>query len=98
ATVQAGELPETASKKIIEAAKDLWAARGRALVVCGVNDVAIQTVVNAINSLLGSYGTTIALDNPVLKHQGDEAAFAQLVGRMERKEDRNERRVGRECG
>lgn len=86
ATVQAGELPETASKKIIEAAKDLWAARGRALVVCGVNDVAIQTVVNAINSLLGSYGTTIDLDNPVLKHQGDEAVFAELVGRMERKE------------
>src|SRR3546814_5157939 len=39
-------------------------------------------VVNAINSLLGSYGNTIDLDNPLFSHQGDETAFAELVDRM----------------
>src|SRR3546814_14199216 len=50
--------------------------------VCGVNDVAVQGVVNAMNSLLGSYGNTIDLDNPLFSHQGDETAFAELVDRM----------------
>ncbi|QEC51298.1 quinol:cytochrome c oxidoreductase iron-sulfur protein precursor [Anseongella ginsenosidimutans] len=86
AGLQAGELPQTATKKITEAAEALWEAKGSALVVCGVNDIAVQTVVNAINSLLGSYGTTIDLDNPHFTHQGDEAAFAALLDRMGRKE------------
>src|SRR3546814_210187 len=59
ATVQAGELPEAASRKISEAANSLWEAKGNAWMDCGVNDVAVQGVVTAINYLLGSYGNTI---------------------------------------
>src|SRR6476620_9642560 len=44
---------------IQKAAADLKAAGGAGLVVCGSNDPAIQQVVNAINSALGAYGTTI---------------------------------------
>ncbi|WP_374166552.1 TAT-variant-translocated molybdopterin oxidoreductase [Arcticibacter sp. MXS-1] len=75
-----------ADKAIKLAARELQNARGRALVVAGANDAAIQTVVNAINSALGSYGTTIDLDNPFYTYQGNDAAFASLLGEMSRGE------------
>ena len=62
-----------------QAAKDLAAARGAALVVCGTNDPAVQTVVNALNSLLGSYGTTIDLGTSILTRQGDDAAVNKAI-------------------
>ena len=55
-------MPNT-DKAIKLVAAELKAAKGKALVVCGSNDVAKQVLVNAINSLLGSYGNTIDLDN-----------------------------------
>lgn len=71
-----------ADKAIKLAAKELLAARGRALVVAGSNDIAAQTVVNAINALLGSYGTTIDLDNPSHQYAGNDADFVSLVSDM----------------
>ncbi|WP_069659934.1 TAT-variant-translocated molybdopterin oxidoreductase [Arcticibacter eurypsychrophilus] len=68
------------------AAKELVQARGRALVVCGSNDVSMQTLVNAINSSLGSYGTTIDLDNPHLNYAGNDAVFASFISEMNRGE------------
>ncbi len=62
-----------------KAANDLIAAKGSALVVCGVNDPAVQVVVNAINNLLGSYGTTIDLGSPVHIRQGNDIAFNSFV-------------------
>src|SRR5690606_7830349 len=64
------------------AAKELLAAKGSALVVSGSNDVAIQTVVNAINSFLGSYGTTINLDNPNYQYLGNDTDLPALVAQM----------------
>jgi MoCo/4Fe-4S cofactor protein with predicted Tat translocation signal len=72
----------TADKAITLAAKELLAAKGKALVVAGSNDVATQILVNAINSLLGSYGTTIDLDNPSHQFAGNDAEFAELVTEM----------------
>ena len=63
-------------------AKELLAAKGRALVVAGTNDVATQILVNAINSLLGSYGTTIDLDNPSLQYAGNDSALIEVVNEM----------------
>jgi len=68
------------------AAKELVAAKGKALVVAGANDVATQVLVNAINSLLGSYGTTIDLDNTVNKFAGNDQDFIDLLGEMNRGE------------
>ncbi len=68
------------------AAKELLAAKGKALVVAGSNDVATQVLVNAINSLLGSYGTTIDLDNPSHQYAGNDAALVDLVAQMGRGE------------
>jgi molybdopterin-containing oxidoreductase family iron-sulfur binding subunit len=40
-------------------ADNLWAARGKSLVVAGSNDPDIQVLVNGINHMLSNYGTTI---------------------------------------
>ncbi|MBS1774455.1 MAG: TAT-variant-translocated molybdopterin oxidoreductase [Bacteroidetes bacterium] len=56
-----GTAPSLPSKKLNElvtkAAADL--KKGNGMVVCGSNDVNIQTVVNAINSAINANGTTI---------------------------------------
>jgi Fe-S-cluster-containing dehydrogenase component len=53
------------------------------LVVAGSNDKAVQLVVNAINDILGSYGTTIDASLPVNYRQGDDQAMAKFVSDME---------------
>jgi len=75
-----------ADNAIILAGKELVAAKGRALVVSGSNDVATQVLVNAINSLLGSYGTTIDLDNPSYQYKGNDADMIALIEEMKRGE------------
>ena len=75
-----------AEKAIALAAKELTAAKGRSLVISGSNDVSTQIVVNAINSILGSYGTTIDLDNPSYQYAGNDAEFAEFVNEMNRSE------------
>ncbi|RYD92011.1 MAG: molybdopterin oxidoreductase, partial [Sphingobacteriales bacterium] len=73
-----------ADKAITLAAKELVAAKGKALVVCGSNSVAKQALVNAINSLLGSYGTTIDLDNPTNQYKGNDAEFVAFIEEAKR--------------
>ena len=63
-------------------AQELLKSNGSALVVAGSNDVAIQTVVNAINAHLGSYGTTIDLENTSNRYKGDDAGFAEFLQEM----------------
>ncbi|HEY4322990.1 MAG TPA: TAT-variant-translocated molybdopterin oxidoreductase [Mucilaginibacter sp.] len=75
-----------ADKALMLVAKELMAAKGKALVVAGSNDVATQVLVNAINSLLGSYGTTIDLDNPSYQYKGNDAEFVEFVSQMKRGE------------
>ncbi len=75
-----------ADNAIILAAKELQNAKGRALVVSGSNDVATQVLVNAINSLLGSYGNTIDLDNPSYQYKGNDADVVALIEEMKRGE------------
>jgi MoCo/4Fe-4S cofactor protein with predicted Tat translocation signal len=71
-----------ANNAVTLAAKELLAAKGKALVVAGSNDVATQILVNAINAALGSYGTTIDLDNPSHQFAGNDSAIAELVSEM----------------
>jgi len=80
ATVPGGvEKPNLAS-----AAEDLWASRGSALVVAGSNDKSVQLVVNAINDMLGSYGSTILPGNPVNFRQGNDVAMDTFVSDLKR--------------
>jgi MoCo/4Fe-4S cofactor protein with predicted Tat translocation signal len=65
------------------AAEELWANRGSAVVVAGSNDKAVQIIVNGINDMLGSYGTTILPNQPVNFRQGNDEAMAQFVSDLE---------------
>ncbi|PWS27489.1 molybdopterin oxidoreductase [Pedobacter yonginense] len=76
----------TADKVIKLVAKELLQNKGKGLVVCGSNDVSTQILVNAINAAIGSYGTTIDLDNPCYLYAGNDAEFNGLVAEMSRRE------------
>ncbi len=66
--------------KVGKAAEELKAAgAGNALVVAGSNDTNVQLLVNAINSALGSYGSTITWDRPYNTKKGSDKAISQLV-------------------
>lgn len=67
---------------LARAADELWQNRGKALVVAGSNDRAIQVVVNAINDMLGSYGTTILPNLPVNYRQGNDEAMNAFVSEV----------------
>jgi len=62
-----------------QAAADLLAARGASIVVAGSNDKSVQTIVNAINDLLGNYGTTINTSRAVNYRKGNDEAMAGFV-------------------
>jgi molybdopterin-containing oxidoreductase family iron-sulfur binding subunit len=74
------------SRQFDAIAEELWKHRGHGLVVSGSNDVAVQTVVNALNFFLGNIGTTVDLTQPSLQRTGDDAAMAELVDEMKRGE------------
>ncbi len=71
--------PSTDIKYVKEAAAELVKAQGKALVVAGSNDPSVQTIVNALNSMLGSYGSTIDLDAHATLKAGNDAAMADFV-------------------
>jgi MoCo/4Fe-4S cofactor protein with predicted Tat translocation signal len=71
-----------ASKEIKKVAGELKAARGRSLVVSGSNDIAVQTLVAAINQNLGNVGSSVNLTTPSLVRQGDDARLLRLVNDM----------------
>ena len=88
ANLAGGTLPNnvTADKALKLVGKELLQQKGKALVVCGSNDVSTQILVNAINSAIGSYGTTIDLDNPIKRYAGNDAEFAEFQNEMGRGE------------
>ena len=65
-----------------QAANELIANKGRSLVVSGSNDKNVQMVINGINEMLGNYGSTLDINNPLKIKQGSDAAFASLVDDM----------------
>ncbi len=72
-------VPTVKINNLDKCADDLIKAKGKALVVSGSNDVAVQLVTNALNELLGSYGNSINLDNPSFQKQGNDADMEQFV-------------------
>ena len=66
-------------KMISRVAADLAKAGSKGLVVSGTNDVEIQLVVNAINGLLGAYGTTINTSKTYNLQAGDDTALERLA-------------------
>lgn len=70
---------ETAGNTINKAAKELVAAKGHSLVVCGSNDVHHQILTNAINSMLSNYGSTIDIQNHRNFSDYDETKFEEFI-------------------
>ncbi len=67
------------SVDITELAKDLLENEKQSIVISGSNDVNIQLLVNGINQLLGNYGQTIGLENPLLTKQGIDQDTDRLL-------------------
>ena len=67
---------------ISEIASELNKHKGKALVVCGINDSAIQQIINAINTHLGAYSNIIDLNTPDFTKQGNDASVMNLVSEM----------------
>jgi len=76
-------LPEKLKKGIQKVAADLKANMGAALVISGSNDVNVQTIVNAINNTIQSYGSTIDWSSTLNYRQGIEKDLNDLVAQME---------------
>ncbi len=62
-----------------EAIKALKASKGASLVVAGSNNIAVQTLTNKLNQVLGAYGTTIKFENELNMFQSEDAKMHQLV-------------------
>lgn len=63
-------------------AEDLLNHQTKSLVVSGTNDLHIQTLVNAINFLLGNQGTTLGFERYSNQKRGDDARFGALIEEM----------------
>ncbi|MBI3297206.1 MAG: 4Fe-4S dicluster domain-containing protein [Elusimicrobia bacterium] len=81
-----GDAPPRAAKALRDAADLLAAAKGRALVVSGSSDVAVQVLVNWTNHMLAAYGATLELARPSFQAEGDDASLPRLVSELERGE------------
>lgn len=77
------QLEDKAKKKIEALARQLRTANGKALVVSGGNNLSEQMLVNAINEVLGSYGSTIETDRWSKQRQGSDKALMQFVKELE---------------
>jgi molybdopterin-containing oxidoreductase family iron-sulfur binding subunit len=67
---------------ISKAASELVAAAGKGIVVSGSNDAGVQTLVNAINNMLGNYGSTLDISKPLYVKGGVDSEMNQLVADM----------------
>lgn len=68
--------------KLQEVANELWAAKGKSIVISGSNNKSTQLLVNAINDMLGNYGNTIDFTNAAFNRQGDDEQAAALLADM----------------
>ena len=81
-SLSGGSLNADAKKSISLMAADLKKAAGKSLVVCGTNNVAEHTLVNAINDALGNIGKTMDMSDALMTYQGDDKAMGQLMNQM----------------
>lgn len=81
-SITAPKLEDTKVQKLRKVAQELVNNRGASLVVAGSNNISEQVLVNAINNLLGNYGTTITFDRISLQRQGKDQDIQRLVRDM----------------
>ncbi len=69
-------------------AQKLLGAKGKSIVVCGINNSSLQIIVNAINKMLQNYGSTIDFSASLNIRKGIDEDMTSLV------KDMNEGKVG----
>lgn len=72
------------AEKLKRLAQQLWAARGRSLVVSGSQDVEIQVLCNFLNHVLGNYGSTLDVERPSRQRQGSDLELESLLEELDR--------------
>ncbi|NJK83207.1 MAG: hypothetical protein HC912_04710 [Saprospiraceae bacterium] len=80
--ITAPVLEQKAAAELKKYAKELYDFRGKSLVVSGSNNVGEQVLVNAMNDLLGNYGTTLDFNHISLQRQGSDRDISTLVSRI----------------
>ncbi|MFT5305527.1 MAG: MoCo/4Fe-4S cofactor protein with predicted Tat translocation signal [Chitinophagales bacterium] len=70
------------ASKIEALAAELTAAKGKSIVVSGSNKKSTQLLVNAINDMLGNYGSTVTWDRACYYRQGDDTKLQGLLTDM----------------
>ena len=68
------------AKSVADAAiKALKETKGESIVVCGSNNKSIQILANKLNSVLGAYGKTIDLNNPINLFRSEDEKMNKFV-------------------
>ena len=80
--VAATKVNAKAAASLKKVAAELVAARGKGLVVAGSNNVNEQVLVNGINAMIGSLGTTIDFAEASMQRQGLDSEIQGLVADM----------------
>ena len=73
---------ENQDEVLSDLAQRLWDARGKSLVVCDSQNVAVQVLVNYINDLLGNYTNTLDVERPSRQRQDNDSELAGLVDEL----------------
>ncbi len=81
-SVSGPKVNDKAAAGLKRVADELWANRGMSLVVSGSNNLGEQTLINAINSMLGNYGNTISFANASMQRQGVDGEIQGLIREM----------------
>ena len=81
---EAGVSVPNSSVDLTALVEDLMVNQGKSIVVSNSNDTHIQVLVNAINQLLGNYGSTILLDKTLQTRQGMDEDFESFLSEVKK--------------
>ncbi|NQU62933.1 MAG: hypothetical protein HQ517_01420, partial [SAR324 cluster bacterium] len=70
--------------QIKNVAAQLWSAKSRSVVIAGSNDLRTQVATALINAVLGSYNTTLLLENSPHHKYANDTEVEKLVASMEK--------------
>jgi molybdopterin-containing oxidoreductase family iron-sulfur binding subunit len=82
ARVSGPNLEGATAGKIQKVADELVSNRGKSLVVSGSNNKGEQILINAINNMLGNYGSTLGFNAASMQRQGMDKPVQDLVKAM----------------
>ena len=82
-SVLSGEANNSGNQHADKLAAQIKKHGNGALLVSGTNDLKVQALVNAINYIAGSYGTTIDFTHSLNLYQGSDSDLVQLITDME---------------